>query len=176
MSDGASPRSAALVGLAVARRLLSPSTTRPDLPPWISTPGTRGRPAAASRNNTAPASRLAFLVAQSHSYRLFVLPFPLSFGPPLVESLPPVSCHAPETIASALLLAHPPTCRIDHHLLVWSGSKPPSSTSCPLTSSSFATDGICVAAGLLVQSPSPPAVFRTIFILLFKLSWSECFL
>lgn len=102
--------------------------------------------------------------------------FSVEFRSPLVESLAPVSCHVPKTIALALLLAHPPTCRIDHHLLVLSSSKPPFSTSCPLTSSPFATDGICVAAGLLIQSLSPPAVFRTTFILLFKLSWSECFL
>lgn len=102
--------------------------------------------------------------------------FSVEFWSPLVESLPPVSCHVPKTIASALLLALPPSCRIDHHLLVLSSSKPTFSTSCPLTSSSFATDGICVAAGLLIQSLSPPAVFRATFILLFKLSWSECFL
>jgi hypothetical protein len=176
MSDGASPRSAALVGpTAWPADLLPPSTTRADLPPWISTPGTRGRPAAVSRNNTASASRLAFLVAQSHLYRLFVLPFPLSFGPPSWNHSPRFS-HVPKTLASALLLAPSPTRRIDHHLLVLSSSNPSSSTSCPLTSSSFATDGICVATGLLIQSLSPPAVFRATLILLSKLSWSECFL
>ena len=92
-------------------RLLSPSTTRPDLPPWISTPGTRGRPAAVSRNNTAPASRLAFLVAQSHSSRLFVLPFPLSFVPPLWNHSPPfLPCPQDDSFSSAscptALLSH----------------------------------------------------------------------
>lgn len=96
MSDSASPRTAALVGLAAwpadSSLLQPPDQTYLPGYPLLGREGVQLLYLATTQR-MHPDSH--FLVAQSLSCRLFVLPFPLSFGPPSWNHSPPFLAMSP---------------------------------------------------------------------------------